>query len=1106
MKKLLFLSFRNFLSIILPIVIMSHKISAQEMKPIHLPSATVKELFDAIRKHMGLNFIYSNSDIDTIPRKDYIGKKTVTGWLDFCLQGSDLEYLLDNKTISIRKKIPEPVKKKTKYLRGVVLDEDKKPLSFVHVVIKNTVSTNSNTAMTDDNGSFELPLSPEIQKLPEIIVVFSYVSMKPYQLHYTGQEYVEIRMMPDCALDEVVVVGIYERKKESFTGSSTTYKMEELKRAGNKNLIQSLKVLDPAFNVMENNLFGSDPNKLPDVEIRGKTSVVGIKEQFSTNPNQPLFILDGFETTLETVMDLNMARVASVTILKDAASTAIYGSKAANGVVVIETKNPLAGSLQLSYKGDYEWSFPDLSDYNLMTSFEKLEFEQLAGRYSASDALLAIQLDSLYHARRADAARGVDTYWMSEPLRAGINHKHQLYAEGGDKVLRYGIGLDYAGIEGVVKNSSREIFGGRIELIYRRENVKFSNKLSAEYLKMENPIVSFREFALANPYYRKTNVYGEIERYLERGFLGNLEEYNVQNPLWDSKLKNYDKGSKWSIRNNFIVEWQLFPDLNFRTRLGLSKNMGREEKFYDPLHSLFDDSPKLKKGKYIYRNTDYLKYEGDITVNYGKLFADKHRINLVGGWNISALNQEIIGFSTVGFNSGDFNRPSFSGGYPEGGKPENFESKKRATGFFFNGGYSYDNRYLTDFNYRLDGTSVFGANRKFTDTWSLGVAWNISNENFLQEMTEKIDRLKIRFSVGNPGNQNFDAYLSYTTYIFNEKFMNDFGNGVSILQWGNPELMWQKTLDKNIGMELSVFDNRLHCVVDFYHKKTDPVLARVNISSSSGLTEINTNMGGQINKGFSGLVKYAVFSNPERRINWTLSGTVRAEKGYFYGIGNSLDKMNAKNRENRSYERYYDGGSLTSIWAMRSAGIDPASGRELFITRTGETTFEYSYSDEVVVGNTAPKTEGVLGSSLYYKGFSFGAYVRYRIGGQIFNTAVYEKVENIGLSDLKYNQDRRALYDRWQKPGDIAGFKSIEESSATPMSSRFVMDENVLTGESFQLGYELEDSGFLEKYGISALTLQFYAVNLFRFSSVKSERGIDYPFARSFSMSLTLNF
>lgn len=209
---------------------------------------------------------------------------------------------------------------------------------------------------------------------------------------------------------------------------------------GNQNILQSLKALDPAFNIMENNQYGSDPNRTPDIEIRGKTSIVGMKEEFGEDPNQPLFILDGFETTLETIMDLSLDRVASVTLLKDAASTAIYGAKAANGVVVVETKAPVQGRLRLSYNGSFEVSFADLTDYNLMNAAEKLEFELLAGNFKSNLIAFEEANKIRYNNLLYNVDRGVNTYWMSEPLRTGLTQRHNVYVEGGDSQMRYGLG------------------------------------------------------------------------------------------------------------------------------------------------------------------------------------------------------------------------------------------------------------------------------------------------------------------------------------------------------------------------------------------------------------------------------------------------------------------------------------------------------------------------------------------------------------------------------------------------------------------------------------------------------------------------------------------
>lgn len=219
------------------------------------------------------------------------------------------------------------------------------------------------------------------------------------------------------------------------------------------------------------------------------------------DPNQPLFILDGFESSLEAIYDLDMSRVASITILKDAASTAIYGSKAANGVVVVETVKPKAGHLDLSYNGSASVTWADLSSYNLMNSQEKLEFEKLAGRYTGSSTTAEVELDRIYNDRLADVQRGVDTYWLAEPLQVGVNHRHSLYAQGGEGAYRFGIGMTYNGIQGIMKESKREVIGGNIDLTYRLDKLNFSNKMSFSNTSTGDPTVAFVNYANANPYY-----------------------------------------------------------------------------------------------------------------------------------------------------------------------------------------------------------------------------------------------------------------------------------------------------------------------------------------------------------------------------------------------------------------------------------------------------------------------------------------------------------------------------------------------------------------------------------------------------------------------------
>ena len=222
-------------------------------------------------------------------------------------------------------------------------------------------------------------------------------------------------------------------------------------------------------------------------------------------------------------------------------------------------------------------------------------------------------------------------------------------------------------------------------------------------------------------------------------------------------------------------------------------------------------------------------------------------------------------------------------------------------------------------------------------------------------------------------------------------------------------------------------------------------------------------------------------------------------------MGNQLNNFNQENRS-LNMTRYYDGGSPTDLWSVRSLGIDPATGREMFLNKNNEQTFVYNYEDEVVVGNSRPGVEGVIGTSFMYKGFLASVNLRYRLGGQDFMRTLYDKVENISSQSVVLNQDKRALYDRWQKPGDNARFKSISTTAYTPMSSRFVADNNMLIGESFSFGYETSKASWLKAVRASSITFRAYMNDIFYVSTIKNERGLDYPFARSVSFSAAVRF
>ena len=977
-------------------------------------------------------------------------------------------------------------------LTGVVKEVSGETIPGATVQVKGHTNI---VSVSDMYGNFVLKNIPSGKQT----IVISFLGMESQEIAYTGQKSITVTMVEKAnEIKDVVVTGIYVRKKSSFTGSASTYTKDELKKIGTKNLIQSLKTLEPSLNVVENSSWGSDPNRMPDMEIRGKTSIVGsLESDYDNTGNQPLFIMDGVEVTIQDIMKLPMDRIANVTVLKDAASSAIYGSKAANGVIVVETVRPESGKLRVSYSGNFAVQMPDLTDYNLMNASEKLEYERLAGRYTAKDAYTSQDaLDALYYSRLREVKRGVNTYWLSEPLRAVLNHSHNMYIDGGDDSMVYGVGLSYSNDDGVMKGSDRSTVSGNIKLTYRTKSLIFSNDFNIDITNSDHEPVEFSTFAQANPYYLKYNDDGSIPTLLEStDVAGNT----IYNPLYLYNIVNKNHTNEMTLRNNFSLIWRFWNAFQLRGRLGLSKSVSKNETFKSPKHPDFLSA--TLKGSYGSENDDNFAYNGETTITFGKVFNDAHTVNLVGGWYFSEKTVNRNAYMVYGFTSDLHQNPQFSAGFTEGDKPTYNKTISRSTSFYFNGNYSYKNRYLFDANLRWDGSSVFGAQKVFTNTWAVGVGWNINKESWFH--LPWADLVKLRFSIGNPGNQNFDAYLSSGTYIYNSGYTNHFGTSAILSKLANTNLAWQKTIDKNWGIDLELFKSRLRISADYYHKVTDPLLVSVTMPPSLGFTSLYTNFGGQISQGFSGTVMVNAIKRDDMRLNFNLS--FNHSETQYKNIGNKLQAMNEAASNNNSYRRYYDGGSPDDIWAVRSAGIDPATGQEIFIKKDGTYTFQYDKNDEVVVGSTADKLQGVVGVSFYYKQFSASANLRYRLGAQVFASTLYNKVENLSEDLMYYNVDRRALYDRWKQPGDIARFKAINNFESTPMSSRFVMDENVLTGESFSVGYETA-AKWIRALGAKGASVRVYMNDIFRLASFKEERGTEYPFSRSVSLSFDIRF
>ena len=1092
-RNLLLCSWLSFFLLISVLPGNASVFAQQEKLALSSTQLTVREIFDAISSQLRYDVFYNGEQLDLNRKVKFAQQVLNLEQVLDAVANNRFKYTLEDRTIILTPlTTPQTVNSVT--LTGQVTDQSNTPLPGVTVLVKGTKLGTS----TDPEGNFKLSLPQQ----ENTILIFSFIGMESQEVPVGDPKKPIKVILKETAenLKEVVVTGIFTRKKESFTGSASTYTASELKTAGTQNILQSLKILDPSFAILDNTLYGSDPNRLPNMEIRGKSSMLGMRDELEADPNQPLFILDGFESSLSVINDMDINRIASITILKDAASTAIYGSKAANGVVVVETVKPQAGKLMVSYNGNANISMPDLSSYNLMNAKEKLAFEKLAGKYTPASwsATSEFELQKLYNQKLAEIESGIDTYWLTEPLRVGVNQKHSLYIEGGEGSFLFGIGAGYNGISGVMEKSNREVISGNIDLIYRIKKFQFSNKFSMTNTKIKNPIVDFSEYAAANPYYKKRDEEGNIGKWLE-----NNDYTKAANPLWNASQNSRDEGKQLALSNYFVAEYTPLEALKVRARFGISYGNDDTEKFISRNDTRFDTYEILKKGTFNTTNTRSNQYEGELSVTFAKLIG-RHRLNAVLGGNLNSNKTLTQGYSAQGFPEGDFVYPSFSNGYPEGGSPTYYENTSRSMNGYFNLGYSFDDRYLMDFSLRENGSSVFGASKRYIGTWSVGLGWNLHKERFIADHLTWIDFLKLRASIGNPGNQNFSSSKTLTTFNFQLASMNYFGMGAVLNQLGNPDLDWQITLDKNIGIDMILIDKRLNITADYYHKVTDPLLINISMPLSSGTSSYLTNMGKQISQGLTLSASYYIIQKLDQRFSWLVRGNLRTQKTKLDKIGNKLDELN-KSGQGHNTVRYYNGADPDDIWAVKSAGIDPSTGRELFYDKEGNYTYDFSYDNEVICGNTRPKIEGVIGTSLNYKGFSVSMNFRYQTGASVFNEALFNKVENISVSGLNKNQDKRALYERWQNPGDKVRFKDIANAASTPMSSRFIQKENVLSMESVYVGYEFYE-GWIKKIGLSNLKIQASMRDVFRASTIKSERGTLYPFARSLELGLSFNF
>ena len=1001
------------------------------------------------------------------------------------------------------------------YVYGRVIEKlSKEPM--VGVTIR--LDGHSTGVITDINGCYVLTL-PEKGGL----VIYSYIGFETRKIKVTSRQKVDVQMVEATeSIQEVIVTGYNSIQKESFTGNTTKIEKEDLLKVNPNNLISAIQTFDPSFRIQENLAAGSDPNSLPQFVLRGQTGIGETtlgqtstssisREVLSGNSNLPIFILDGFEVDVEKIYDLDMNSIHSINILKDAAATAMYGSRAANGVIVIERRAPEAGKFRVQYSGVLSAELPDLSSYNLVNAREKLETERLAGLYDSNTPEIDPYTNG-YYQRLNNVLTGVDTYWLSQGLRTALNHKHSVFIDGGENDVRWGVELGFRGTEGVMKHSSRKNANAAFYVDYRIGGLQIKNKVTYTYNKSTDvPFNSFSDYSHLLPYMRLYDENGDYVRRLEKfdGASG-----TQVNPLYEINFYNsFDHSGYDEVTDDLSLNWRITDGLRLRGQFSVLMRNSTGDLYKDPASASYSASTGNINGEKTESTQKRTVIDGSLSLMYNNTFKG-HNLNICLSSNMRQTQSTASETRYRGFPGGDLVSSNYAAEVY--GTPSSSDNTTRLVGALLTSNYTYNNIYLADLTGRIDGSSEFGSDKRWSMFWSTGAGINIHNYDFMKS-NELFSMLKFRVSYGLTGKTNFSLYSAKDMYQLQTDSWYPTGYGVFLYQMGNPNLKWERKYTLDYGVEIGLWHDKIYLKASAYDERTIDLITDYTIPSSTGFTSYKENMGKVKNTGVELELRARLYS--DRNWLFQLYGSFARNKNTIIEISQAMRDYNKRVEElfsgynpesssdskyAKTYLKYYEGASLTSIYGMKSLGISPTNGKEIYLRRNGDVTDVWSADEWTIIGDTAPKGQGSFGYTLSYKQLSMFASFLYTFGGDAYNNTLVSYVEN---ADIKNdNVDKRVLLDRWQKPGDITTMKDIRDRNVTTgASSRFVQKNNTLQWSSLTMSYNFRPEQ-LKKLHLSGLRLSFTMNDLFYWSTIRQERGLDYPYSRSFNLTTNIIF
>lgn len=1151
---------------------LSAEVLSQQKVSMELGDATIKEVLTEFQKQTGQIVIYSSEKLDT-HRKVEANFKNVDAatFLTAILSECGMTYkMMDDYILIVPKSEDKALPQvKEQQIKGVVVDHKGGALPGVSVRIKGTTVG----VATDIAGKFLIKV-PEIK---DLVLVFSFIGMEPQEITYKGQPDLKV-VMKDAStqMDEVVVTGYQEIKKERMTGSTETITSKDIVNKGYTTIEEALKGSMAGVNTMS---ISGRPGAQAQIRIRGINSLTGSSD--------PMWIIDGMplqgdvpEISMggtefqESVLTSGIGNIPpddieSITVLKDAAATAVYGSRAANGVIVVKTKRGIAGDSYINVSGSYSLSEAPKNHFPMMNSLEKIAFER--GIYEDFPGLnlggrvyqLLKKADNGVISRAEAEAEiqrlgKINTDWYDEIFRVGKSQSYSVSLSGGNERTQYYASASYSSQEGVMPNNKYETLGGSMKLTHDfNERLRINVDLRSTVRKDRatgSSVDPLSYATFANPYERPYDENGDYE--YDRSYSSSLstlkDGYKYDFNILKDMNENTTRTQYVSNQLNVKLEYKIIEGLMFSTMGTLA---------YSTSHMTKELVPGSYSSKlYSWVQNIYAEGETPDYFNNGRLDESTSRQQ---GWTIrnqlefargfsdgdhyvnAFIGQEVSSQKGYAFSS---MMPEWSpiygvGSYPDltgieinssmklGDFGSHKETQDRSVSFFATGSYSYKDRYVVSGSARLDGADIIGTDNRFSPLWNVSGKWNLHNENFMKDVYF-INQLAIRGSYGYTGSIDRNA-LPFSLLIKNYSYNNYTYDGIKLMdeyQPSNPSIKWQKKEDRNIGIDLSMLDNRLNLTVNYYRNDTRNLLDTKTLGVSSGRPSVTANVASLRNTGWE--ISFRSLNVKTEDFAWTTSfNFTKNENVVTETFYKSLEdiSVNTNSTFEGMYHLYIQGESTRAFYGYKFAGVDPATGGALAyvdgfhedgrrmgtLYKDGKYVLNMDgtqYADELYkargyLGEGYPPYTGGFGTQFNYKRLSLSANFAFAAGHRVRSFLDYAggTVSNSAKNVMK----REA--NRWRKPGDVTDIPKYVNGRSSYLYDLYDLrfdTGNYLKCTNISLGYNLPQK-ICNKLLLTRARFNFNISNLFTWTKYRGTdpenmKAFGYPVAKRYNFSVVI--